>query len=905
MKRLVVRLSLLLFGIALFVPSTSALCQDQPSGPMTWTFNDYLQIDMGISGDAWVDEPSPPAMRDRTGRWGVWTKKGDPEIAEDDNIPIIDCSPADGGPGWHWGYTTVRIDGKSEVFGDTSRGGWILPPYYSSPEIGNYVGNPPGTFHSGYYLNSEWMFSESRVFVQFRMVIIRDQVRFEVFLRNDDSQSHNVGLRHCADATTWSIVDGPSYPYIPGYGIVQHEISLTGNEIPPYFEMYNDPKEPLIALRNTLALEDATPPDRIAIGWFLRLQANDWDYTPIPDAPVPDHAWALWWNPVLLNPGESKTIVTYFGMAAATSSWTSNREGSTSVKEPDPYCVAVQGPRALTLNYSASQPYNNRLITNPFKIKAYVYNLYNDTSLRNISAHLTLSPGLELVSSSAVREVASIGPEKECPPMEWDVRADGTRSGELEYWVSVSGTPGPQKTIKRSIIVPATGTTNIERGWQMISVPFKFSDTRIGESLDLTPDTFRALTWDPQSIDYEDVLATKPGSGLWLESSVDKGLGIIATDGMPLAGDETYSIELYTGWNQFGNPFVFATSWGKVKILGDAGVGPVSIDEAVRRNWIRRTIFWWDKGLGEYEWSSDPMIDLEPWRGYWIKALRPCRMIIPPVEQVGGKILGEATRKRSVATADSDSLKNAGDGWRLNLVARAGTAVDSKSVLGVDSRAADGYDEIDIERPPSPGNSVAIAFTHSDWGVNSGRYVSDIRSSATGPQSWDFDVSTDITNADVVLTWPNVTDVPKALDLKLVDVESGVTKYMRTTSSYRFNSGEGGNHRFRLVAEPRTAGKLLITGIMVNTSRAIGGASISYSLSAESTADVVIKGASGKVVRSLAKGKVTTRGINSLSWNYRDEVGDPVPAGSYLIEVVATTPDGEVAKSIRPFLVAR
>jgi flagellar hook assembly protein FlgD len=168
-----------------------------------------------------------------------------------------------------------------------------------------------------------------------------------------------------------------------------------------------------------------------------------------------------------------------------------------------------------------------------------------------------------------------------------------------------------------------------------------------------------------------------------------------------------------------------------------------------------------------------------------------------------------------------------------------------------------------------------------------------------------MEVSTDQANTDVVLTWPDLVSLPKDISLKLMDVDGSTVKYMRTTSSFRFNSGTSTTRKFKIVAESGKVGRLMITGLNVGKSKAIGGVTLSYALSTDASADVKIKSAFGKTVRNLAVGRGVTRGISNLSWNYRDDSGEPIPAGSYIVEVTATTPDGEVAKAVRPFMVAR
>lgn len=893
MLRITNKIRILIAGVVLLVPAAVA---NADFGGVASIANGYMRIDMG----QWDHTHIPPATVPRAGRWGIQTVAGDPETSADNNKGITKATQ-DGNCGWYYGYSTIKIDSDNVVFGDQDTGGWHLVPFYSSSELGNY--DLRG--RNGFYLYGEYDTSKGGIRAKFKMSLVRDQVRFLMTLENHDTSAHSVGLRHCGTlAGPWdSYFPGPFDKVvisIPGRGLVQNSVSLTGTDIPSYLEIYNDLQTPTCGIRNTFTMEDATAPDRVAVGQLLP-DGIPWDYTPVPDNDVPN-SWAVWWDPILLNPGESRTLITYVGMAAASSSWTSSAGVLGEKVQEDPFCLAVQGPKSLPIRYDSDAPTDNMIESNPFKVKAYIYNLDRVTPLTNVSAHIALPQGLELVDSAAMQPVVTIDPEKECQAIEWTVKANGKASGSLDYWVSVSGTPGLQKTVKRSIYLPATSATSFKAGWQLISVPFKFSDSRIEQALKLTPGTYQAVYFDPTAENYGVVNTIEPGKAFWLHSDADIDTVNVASDARPYDAKSPQRILLKKGWNQFGNPFVYSIPWGRVQVWSSAQVGALSIEEAAARNMIRRTIYWYDPIIGEYQYSSDPMTWLLPWQGYWIKAMQDCQLIIPAVDEIGSGVTGQTTRSRAANVSSALGKK---DGWNLKLVAKAGNVSDAKSVLGVSSRSTDGYDVSDVERPPSINDYVAINFLHKDWGVNSGSYMTDIRRSTSGALSWDFDVSSDKTNTDVVLTWPTLADVPKNCRMKLVDVDSGVTKYMRTTSSYRYNTGSGGARRFRIVAEPNVTGHPVVSGLTVSTSRAIGGATISYNLSTDSTADVSIKSASGRTIRAIAQGRGITRGISNLSWNYRDDSGKPVPAGSYLIEVVATTPEGEVAKAVRPFLVAR
>ncbi len=71
-----------------------------------------------------------------------------------------------------------------------------------------------------------------------------------------------------------------------------------------------------------------------------------------------------------------------------------------------------------------------------------------------------------------------------------------------------------------------------------------------------------------------------------------------------------------------------------------------------------------------------------------------------------------------------------------------------------------------------------------------------------------------------------------------------------------------------------------------------GSAAMNLELAAAANVTVTVKDANGKVITTLPKGQLA-RGIAALSWNGLDASGNPVPDGSYKVEVTATGADGK------------
>ena len=384
------------------------------------------------------------------------------------------------------------------------------------------------------------------------------------------------------------------------------------------------------------------------------------------------------------------------------------------------------------------------------------------------------------------------------------------------------------------------------------------------------------------------------GLGFWLYLTSNTP---IVVDGMT-DKSRAYVITLTrgaTGWNMIGNPFPFPVPWESVKVRYRGKT--LTLRDAITAEWIRPALYRYT--TSGFTFQTPPEAVLIPWEGHWVRILpgKPDRpndtmeLLVPPIES--GSIV-ETPRSRAVAS---------GSDWSLRLMARAGNAVDSYNLVGINSRAAEGFDPLDVEKPPMMSDYVQLSFVHSDWGANSGRYATDFRSSVGSGKVWEFEVTTDMPSKDVTITWPDIAEVPKKYTLVLEDVDGGSQTYMRTRSAYTYNSGATpGTRHFRLRVQPADAGPMLLTNVAVSQTKG-SALSISYTVSRDARVEVRLRDSLNKMVRSLGGNTTRAAGINSVYWDRRFDDGRYAPSGLYLAEIIATATDGEVAKTIRPILV--
>jgi hypothetical protein len=322
---------------------------------------------------------------------------------------------------------------------------------------------------------------------------------------------------------------------------------------------------------------------------------------------------------------------------------------------------------------------------------------------------------------------------------------------------------------------------------------------------------------------------------------------------------------------------------------------PVSFSQAWSTGLIGRVIWKYTPGTGYTEATT-----LDPWEGYWVKCNVPDGVVlIVPGPQ-------SRSRSRSVAASTGGASRAASEAketWSMKLSARSSDGDAGIVTLGVAPGATSGFDNsYDAEMPPSYTKGVSIASPMS--GRAGDQCAVDTRATGTAKTTWDVVVTPSAPNQDVVVRWQDIASTPKRCRLTIADQSTGRSQYMRTTSSYRFNSGDGSPRRFTVVADSSPAARLMISNIAVGPTRG-SSVSVNYNISADAQVAVQVLGSSGKVMRRLEAGRPTRSGINSLAWDKRDDDGRVVATGMYLLQLTATTEDGEMVKSVHPMLIAR
>ena len=356
------------------------------------------------------------AVQDSDGTFVIGSTGGDPSTPEDDNRRLLY-----GYPDWPWSsFTTVRVVTNGEVRDFDLR---TVAPVQPPTKTGRQIVTTWST----------WMIE-----VQQTLKLERnpysgrdDTVRIEYSLVNRDTEPHDVGVRVMLDVMIGGN-DGAPY-LIPGTGNQTTEVEYLGSDVPAFWQGFESPTFDPLSLKGLgiLSGEEATAPDRFVIARWPAINNTEWAYAVTPGESVTeDSATALYWNPIAVAPGESRTVVTYYGLAGPGGG--------------DAWFVA---PTALTCDDLS------------FDAVLRVSNI-STSHLRGGSATISLPRGLVLALGEEVgKRLGDVAPG-ETASISWRVLADRTITGQLVYSAEVTFSSGSiPVSAEASIHVPYCADT--------------------------------------------------------------------------------------------------------------------------------------------------------------------------------------------------------------------------------------------------------------------------------------------------------------------------------------------------------------------------------------------------------------------------------------------------------------
>jgi hypothetical protein len=270
---------------------------------------------------------------------------------------------------------------------------------------------------------------------------------------------------------------------------------------------------------------------------------------------------------------------------------------------------------------------------------------------------------------------------------------------------------------------------------------------------------------------------------------------------------------------------------------------------------------------------------LAPYAGYWLYAGQAVSLVVDNPDAAAA-VAAAGPRRTALAKPQG--------GWLAALEVWQDGLCDASTAFGVAADPA----TASVPKPPPPEGRhfIRAAFTGAD-GV---AQAVDVR--GAGKQEWALSIHAPSAETPVTVTWPDLSQLPATARPVLRDPNTGRTVYMRTQREYSYRPVGRGEYRLTIAAGDSPQGVLTVSG--ASAAATPQGVSVTCTLSrdAQLTAEVLNLG--GRLVGLPLAARPMPAGASVVLWNARNQDGNVVPAGMYLVKLTARSDDGQQASAV-------
>lgn len=650
---------------------------------------------------------------------------------------------------------------------------------------------------------------------------------------------------------------------------------------------------------------DTAQADEFVLGHSFFLMGNDWTDPPtmpdfiFGDSLTLDDLGYIQKYPETTVPANNgtKRLTQFFRSTWGLSNYTK------------PYSIVVDAPKLVSFDNGGGQGSQDGLRPNPMTIRVYIDNfnyaeVNKEIALNDVRITLNLPSGFQMANGeSNVRVISQVLPLA-VKFVDFTVEADGQVYGDLPFTVTVNDpiTQSP-RTLNGSIQVASTPKLNLLAGANLITLPWDFGDTSIESILSplTTPADFIAYRYDPVSQGYVVATSVERGKSYWIVANNDYPYTPLSSNPQIPADIALgfLQINLKSGWNMIGNPYPYPISIGQ--LVGVTASNPGNAytwAELVQQGVVSGFLAQYNTATGDYSYIQGSDSLLQPNTGYWVYVgtLQDVTVSYPAVFYPA---------MPGSARSYNEKWVQSNEHWRLMLSARTANSLDGQNYIGRVKTAADAKANTVLEPPTAYGHKVQLSIEETASGKTT--RLAQALTDSSARKAWKV-VVTAQESGNVTLNWPNLSTLPRNVQLRLVDSATGESRNLRQTSGYTYNATEGSTRVFSLEV---TSGTSFTKPVIGNVVVAGGGRgtgtpfSISYTLSNEASTTVRILSSAGKEIYTASRGRADRAGENTVTWALRDNANRLVAPGAYRAEILAETTEGVRVRRVIPLNVVR
>ena len=358
--------------------------------------NDYLEV-----------------VVNKDGKFTIGTIEGNPEILTDNNKKLLYGHPDPG-----TSQTTIKIDEDVKILDENQNASFNLNG--DSLEV--------------IYNIDKIQVKQILSIVENTSTARKDVVEIKYEVKNTDTISHNIGTRIMLDTM---LGDNDEAPFrIPGIGNVDREVEFSGDNIPEYWQAFDNLNNPSVVSQGSFLRNIENKPDKVQFINWGRVTSNPWNVKIYEGSLIGDSAVTVTWNEKELLAGETRNYVTYYGMSELVQDLT------------PPLSLSIYGDTVAKLT-------NDKYSYNDIVVSAYIKNIGNGLSSETY-AEIILPEDISLVNGEkkiSLNEI-QVGEEKQ---VSWKLKIKPSLIEKtLTYSIKVYSDNAQEKIVSTNILAPST-----------------------------------------------------------------------------------------------------------------------------------------------------------------------------------------------------------------------------------------------------------------------------------------------------------------------------------------------------------------------------------------------------------------------------------------------------------------
>jgi ELWxxDGT repeat protein len=410
--------------------------------------------------------------------------------------------------------------------------------------------------------------------------------------------------------------------------------------------------------------------------------------------------------------------------------------------------------------------------------------------------------------------------------------------------------------------LPYTSFGSDQTSYRIISIPLNLSSNTVANVFADNLGAYDNTKWRIfhfQNGSNNELTSTSTidmGKGYWFIAKTQATINTGAGNASGATPEQPFTINLTTGWNQIGNPYLFNLSWADV--------------QAASQNTLN---------LRTYNGTWNDGTILHKFEGGFVLASQATTLTIPTKKNLQAQ-LGRLANSVVESKNSIDSPN-----WEVFLKLQNDNITYNLGGLGMSQNASDEFDQYDDFTLPRFADYLELNHQKSFLKIP---YSKDIVPTSES-HIWNFNVNSNLSGVTEI-KWDNSYFGDNSKAIALLDEETKTIIDMRQKESYSINSAS--SHSFKVVfgnadfvRDNTLPDELTVNTVYPNpssTSVTIGFTTPEYL--GEAPVSVRAINLMGQPVSNVFSGNISD-GYHEFLWNGKDETGARASQGIYLIEI--------------------